>query len=102
MSDNNENEKGNENENQKNDNVKDNVVIEGEVEYTNDKSIYRIIEKYGGAIIGGIIALLLCFTRLYMLVIALLVIIAGIFLGNYIQKNKSDVKTKLKDLIDKF
>ena len=81
---------------------KENIVIEGEVEETTDNSLTGIIEKYGGAILGGLIALILCFTRLYKLLIALLVIIGGIFLGNYIQKNKDDVKFKLKELIDKF
>ena len=87
----------NKNENEE----KNNVVLEGEVEST-DKSLNGIIEKYGGAILGGLIALILCFTHLYKLLIAVLVVLGGIFLGNYIQKNKSDVKSKLKELIDKF
>lgn len=85
-----------------NEKEKENIVIEGEVEETTDRSVNGIIEKYGGAILGGIIAIILCFTRLYRLLIALLVIIGGVFLGNYIQKNKDDVKIKLKELIDKF
>ena len=85
-----------------NEKEKENIVIEGEVEETTDRSLTGIIEKYGGAILGGLIALILCFTRLYRLLIALLVIIGGILLGNYIQKNKDDVKVKLKELIDKF
>ena len=67
-----------------------------------DKSFNGYIQKYLGAIIGGIVAILLCFTQLYKLVIILAVIAAGIILGNYIQKNKNDVKDKLKNLIDKF
>ena len=85
-----------------NEKEKENIVIEGEVEETTDRSVNGIIEKYGGAILGGIIAIILCFTRLYRLLIALLVITGGVFLGNYIQKNKDDVKIKLKELIDKF
>lgn len=85
-----------------NEKEKENIVIEGEVEETTDRSVNDIIEKYGGAILGGLIAIILCFTRLYRLLIALLVIIGGVFLGNYIQKNKDDVKIKLKELIDKF
>lgn len=85
-----------------NEKEKENIVIEGEVEETTDRSVNGIIEKYGGAILGGLIAIILCFTRLYRLLIALLVIIGGVFLGNYIQKNKDDVKIKLKELIDKF
>ena len=85
-----------------NEKEKENIVIEGEVEETTDRSVNGIIEKYGGAILGGLIAIILCFTRPYRLLIALLVIIGGVFLGNYIQKNKDDVKIKLKELIDKF
>lgn len=62
----------------------------------------KIVENYGGAIIGGIVALILCFTRLYKLLIVVVVIIAGAFIGNYVQKNKEVVKEKLKAFIDKF
>lgn len=61
-----------------------------------------ICANYGGAIIGGLIALILCFTGLYKLLVTIVVVFAGIFLGNYIQKNKSAVKEKLKEFIDKF
>lgn len=60
-----------------------------------------ICANYGGAIIGGLVALLLCFTGLYKLLVTIVVVIAGVFLGNYIQKNKTAVKEKLKDFIDK-
>lgn len=62
----------------------------------------KIVENYGGAIIGGIIALILCFTKLYRLLIVAIVIIVGGFIGNYVQKNKATVKEKLKAFIDKF
>lgn len=62
----------------------------------------KLVENYGGAIIGGVIALILCFTKLYKILIILVVIIAGAFIGNYVQKNKEGVKEKLKALIDKF
>lgn len=61
-----------------------------------------ICANYGGAIIGGLIALILCFTGLYKLLVTIVVVFAGVFLGNYIQKNKSAVKEKLKEFIDKF
>lgn len=62
----------------------------------------KLVENYGGAIIGGIVALILCFTRLYRLLIVVVVIVAGGFIGNYVQKNKEVVKEKLKAFIDKF
>ena len=49
-----------------------------------------------------IIALILCFTQIYRLLVGVVIILAGMFLGNYVQKNKSNVKEKLKEFIDKF
>lgn len=60
------------------------------------------IVKYKGAIIGGIIAILLVCTGLFKLLLLLIVIVGGIFLGNYIQNNKDSVKDTLKKYIDKF
>lgn len=62
----------------------------------------KIVENYGGAIIGGIVALILCFTKLYKLLIIAILIIAGAVIGNYVQKNKEVVKEKLKTFIDRF
>ena len=64
--------------------------------------ILEICANYGGAIIGGLVALILCSTGLYKLLVTVVVVIAGVFLGNYIQKNKTAVKEKLKEFIDKF
>ena len=62
----------------------------------------KLVENYGGAVIGGIIALILCFTRLYRILIIVVVIIAGAFIGNYVQKNKETVKAKVKQLTDQY
>ena len=62
----------------------------------------KFIIQYKGAIIGIIIAILLLATRLYMLIIGILLIIVGAFVGNYVQQNKDDVKIKLKNFIDKM
>ncbi len=59
-------------------------------------------EKYGGAIIGGIIALVLACTSLYRVVIGIVLVVIGMWAGNYFQKNKEAVKEKLKNLIDKM
>lgn len=59
-------------------------------------------QKYGGAIIGGFIALILACTRLYRVIIAIVLIIIGIWAGNYVQRNKEEVKEKLKNLIDRM
>ncbi len=62
---------------------------------------HKIIKEYGGAIIGGVIALLLCFTEIYKILVYIVITLAGIVIGNYVQKNKPKVKEKLKEFIDK-
>ena len=59
-------------------------------------------EHYKGAIIGIVIAVLILITRLQDLIIALVVIVLGAIIGNYVQQNKEDVKSKLKNFIDKM
>ena len=53
--------------------------------------------QYKGAIVGVVIAILILITRLHDLILAIVVIILGAFIGNYIQQNKEDVKIKLKN-----
>ena len=54
------------------------------------------ITQYRGAIIGVIIAILILVTRLHDLILAIVVLVLGAFIGNYVQQNKDFVKTKLK------
>ena len=68
----------------------------------NENKINNFVANYGGATIGGLIALILCFTQIYRLLIGIVIVLAGMFLGNYVQKNKDSVKEKLKEFIDKF
>lgn len=68
----------------------------------NSNNLKEFWNKYKGAIIGAIIAIIFISTGLYKLCIALIVIVGGIYLGNYVQKNKENVKDNLKDFIDKF
>ena len=58
--------------------------------------------RYKGAIIGVAIAILILITRLHDLILAIVVIGLGAFIGNYVQQNKEDVKTKLKKFIDRM
>ena len=62
----------------------------------------KFINQYKGAIIGVIIAIVLLATRLYDVIIGILIILAGAFVGNYVQQNKDDVKAKLKKFIDRL
>ena len=68
----------------------------------NENKLNYFIKQYGGAVIGGLIALILCFTELYRFLVYIVIVLAGAFLGNYIQKNKPHVKEKLQAFIDKF
>ena len=68
----------------------------------NDSNTNNFFSKYGGAIIGGIVALILCFTEIYKLLIGIVIILAGMYIGNYVQKNKLLVTEKIKEFIDKF
>ncbi len=53
-------------------------------------------------IIGAIIAIILIATGFYKLIIPIALIIVGIYGGYYFQKNKEDVKEKIKNLVDKL
>lgn len=66
------------------------------------ESFKEFLSKYLGAIIGVIVAILILCTKLYELMIGIVLILMGAFVGNYIQKNKDEVKVKLKDFIDRL
>lgn len=66
-----------------------------------EKFLQFIIDnKY--PIIGLILAIVLICTGLYKLIIPIALIILGIYGGIYFQKNKEDVKEKIKNYIDKL
>lgn len=66
------------------------------------ESFKEFLSKYLGAIIGVIVATLILCTRLYELMIGIVLILMGAFVGNYVQKNKDEVKIKLKNFIDRL
>lgn len=89
--------------NDENEDVKDDdTKIEAEYSYDDENKLNRFVAHYGGATIGGVIALLLCVTGIYKFLFCVIIILVGCFIGDYIQKNKIDVKQKLKNFIDKF
>ena len=55
------------------------------------ESFKEFLSKYLGAIIGVIVAILILCTKLYELMIGIVLILMGAFVGNYIQKNKDEV-----------
>lgn len=62
----------------------------------------NFVKEYSGAIIGGLVAVLILCTGLHKIIIGIILISIGIFVGNYIQKNKYDVKEKIKNFIDRI
>lgn len=64
--------------------------------------IKNFIKEYCGAIIGGIVAILILCTGFYRLIIGIILIVIGIIIGNYVQKNKYEVKERLKNFIDRI
>lgn len=58
--------------------------------------------KYRGAIIGALIAILILCTGFYKLIVGIILVGMGIYVGNYIQLNKEFVKDKIKNFIDKL
>lgn len=62
----------------------------------------QFLLQYKGAIIGAIVAIVILFTKLYSVIIALILIASCMYAGYYIQNNKYEVKEKLKKFIDKL
>lgn len=62
----------------------------------------RFLTTYLGAIIGAIVAIIVLCTHFYEVVIWIIFIVFGIWLGNYIQNNKELVKEKIKNFVDKL
>ena len=58
--------------------------------------------NFRGAIIGGLIAFVALLLNLHTVLMWILIIVAGILIGNYVQHNKEFVKDKLKSYIDKL
>lgn len=65
-------------------------------------SFKEFVKEYAGAIIGAIIAIVILCTNLYKLIIGVILIAVGIFFGNYVQRNKYEVKEKIKSFLDRI
>ena len=64
--------------------------------------IKNFFMKYRGAIIGALVAILILCTGFYKLIIGIILVALGLYVGNYIQLNKEEVKDKIKKFIDKL
>lgn len=58
--------------------------------------------KYRGAIIGALIAIVALVLNIYKVIIGIITLFVGIYIGNYIQHNKEIVKIRIKDFIDRL
>ena len=66
------------------------------------KDMKEFLTKYRGALIGGLVAIIVLVLKLHEIMVGILIILAGIVIGNYTQHNKENVKDKLKYYIDKM
>lgn len=66
------------------------------------EDVKKFLMKYRGAIIGALVAILILCTGLFWLIVGIILIAMGIYIGNYVQLNKEIVKEKLKNIIDKL
>ena len=62
----------------------------------------KFLANYWGALLGGIVTLIIACTDMYRLVIGIVLVGMGIWAGNYFQHNKDKVKEKLRKIIDKM
>ena len=62
----------------------------------------EFLKEYSGAIIGALVAIVILCTNLYRLNIGVILIAVGMFVGNYVQRNKYEVKEKIKKFVDKM
>ena len=60
------------------------------------------IKEYLGAIIGVIVGIIFLALGLWYPVLIIAIILGFAWLGNYAQKNKEDLKIKIKNFIDKI
>ena len=62
----------------------------------------EFLKEYSGAIIEALVAIVILCTNLYRLIIGVILIAVGMFVGNYVQRNKYEVKEKIKNFVDKM
>ena len=69
---------------------------------SNSDQIKDFIVNYIGALIGGFVAILLLATGFNRFLVVVVIIAAGVWLGNYFLHHKEEVKEKLRRFIDRL
>lgn len=62
----------------------------------------EFLNKFAGIIIGALVGIILIATAIKDFLLNLIIIAACAYLGKYIQKNSKELKTKIKNLIEKW
>lgn len=62
----------------------------------------EFMSKYGGMIVGILVAIVLLLTKFYLLIISIILIVVCGYAGYYFQHNKDSVKDKMRNFIDKL
>ena len=62
----------------------------------------EFMSKYGGMIVGILLAIVLLLTKFYLLIISIILIVVCGYAGYYFQHNKDSVKDKMRNFIDKL
>ena len=66
------------------------------------KDLKEFFLKYRGAIIGALVAIVALCLQIYKFIIGVIIIFVGMYIGNYVQHNKENVKMKINDLVDRL
>jgi len=66
------------------------------------EGIKEFLIKYRGGIVGAIIAIIALILKIHEFLIGCLIIVAGFFVGNYVQNNKEIVKEKIRMIVDRW
>ena len=66
------------------------------------EELKKFMTNYWGAVIGGLIALVIACTGFYKVIVCIVLIGMVIWAGNYFQHNKDKIKAKVKSFIDKI
>ncbi len=67
-----------------------------------ENKFVNFFKNNGGFLIGLLIGVIVVFCRIAYFVLDVAIMLAFGFLGMYIQRNKTKVKTTLKNMIDKI